>query len=227
MPIAAYKDLCIDASDAERLRTFYAAALRLEVTHGERGGTWLAGPTPQHTVWINQVPEAKSVKNRVHVDVHCASVAELEELGARVLVPSSESQRWTVMADPEGQEFDAFVRAEPPDYRLYEIAVDCADPVRVGEWWGGVFGVPVGYADDRSWCWLENLPGVPFSAFSFAPVPEPKSAKNRLHWDVTVDALEPLVDAGATVLRPQDDEISWTVLGDVEGNEFCAFLPTR
>jgi hypothetical protein len=61
---------------------------------------------------------------------------------------------------------------------------------------GEVFGVAVGYADDRSWCWLENLPDVPFSAFSFAPVPEPKSAKNRVHWDVTVDALEPLIAAG-------------------------------
>ena len=132
MPIAAYKDLCIDASDAERLQAFYAAALRLEVTHGQGGATWLAGPTPPHTVWINEVPEAKSVKNRVHLDVHCASVAELAELGARVLVPSSEAQRWTVMADPEGQEFCAFVRENPPDYRLYEIAVDCADPLRVG-----------------------------------------------------------------------------------------------
>jgi hypothetical protein len=224
MPIAAYKDLCIDASDTGQLQAFYAAALRLDVTHGQGGATWLAGPTPQHTVWINGVPEPKSVKNRVHVDVHCASVAELEELGARVLVPSSPTQHWTVMADPEGQEFCAFVRESPPHYRLYEVAVDCTDPIRVGEWWGEVFGVEVGYADDRSWCWLENLPGVPFDAFTFAPVPEPKLAKNRVHWDVTVDALEPLLAAGATVLRAQDDEIGWTVLSDVEGNEFCAFL---
>jgi hypothetical protein len=226
MPIAAYKDLCIDASDAGRLQTFYAAALRLDATQGEGGGTWLAGPTPQHTVWINEVPEPKSVKNRVHIDVHCVSVAELEELGARVLVPSSQTQRWTVMADPEGQEFCAFVREGTPDYRLYEVAVDCADPIRVGEWWGEVFGVPVGYADDQSWCWLENLPGVPFSAFSFAPVPESKLAKNRVHWDVSVDTLEPLLAVGATVLRAQDDEIGWTVMADVEGNEFCAFLGT-
>jgi Glyoxalase-like domain len=226
MPIAAYKDLCIDASDAGRLQTFYAAALRLDATQGEGGGTWLAGPTPQHTVWINEVPEPKSVKNRVHIDVHCVSVAELEELGARVLVPSSQTQRWTVMADPEGQEFCAFVRESPPDYRLYEVAVDCADPIRVGEWWGEVFGVPVDYADDQSWCWLENLPGVPFSAFSFAPVPESKLAKNRVHWDVSVDTLEPLLAVGATVLRAQDDEIGWTVMADVEGNEFCAFLGT-
>jgi hypothetical protein len=224
MPIAAYKDLCIDASDAGRLQAFYAAPLRLDVRRGDGGETWLAGPTPQHAVWINDVPEPKSVKNRVHVDVHCASVPELEDLGAQVLVPSSQAQRWTVMADPEGQEFCASVRESPPDYRLYEIVVDCADPTRVGEWWGEVFGVAVGYADDRSWCWLENLPGVPFEGFAFNAVPEPKSGKNRAHWDVTVDGLDPLIAAGATVLRAQDDEIAWTVMGDVEANEFCAFL---
>jgi Glyoxalase-like domain len=38
-----------------------------------------------------------------------------------------------------------------------------------------------------------------------------------------VPAVAPLVDAGATVLREPDDEISWYVLGDPEGNEFCAF----
>ncbi len=55
-------------------------------------------------------------------------------------------------------------------------------------------------------------------------VPEPKTVKNRIHWDVTVAAVDDLVKAGATVLRPQDDEIRWTVLADPEGNEFCAFV---
>jgi hypothetical protein len=34
-----------------------------------------------------------------------------------------------------------------------------------------------------------------------------------------------LVAAGATVLRRPDDDISWTVLADPQGNEFCAFTP--
>jgi predicted enzyme related to lactoylglutathione lyase len=58
----------------------------------------------------------------------------------------------------------------------------------------------------------------------FLPVPEPKTVKNRIHWDVLVDDLAALVSAGATILRPADDEIRWTVLADPEGNEFCAFL---
>ena len=47
--------------------------------------------------------------------------------------------------------------------------------------------------------------------------------KNRIHWDVTAESVRPLLDAGATVLRAPDDEITWHVLADPEGNEFCCF----
>jgi hypothetical protein len=56
----------------------------------------------------------------------------------------------------------------------------------------------------------------------FAQVPEPKTVKNRIHWDVfgVADALLPL---GAKLLRRRDQEIQWDVLADPEGNEFCVF----
>jgi hypothetical protein len=54
-------------------------------------------------------------------------------------------------------------------------------------------------------------------------VPEPKTAKKRIHWDVTVPEVLPLVEAGALVLRGPDEDIDWHVLADPEGNEFCAF----
>ena len=59
----------------------------------------------------------------------------------------------------------------------------------------------------------------------FNPVPEPKTAKNRVHWDVKMlDAdVELLQERGAILLRPKDDEIDWWVMADPEGNEFCAF----
>ena len=46
---------------------------------------------------------------------------------------------------------------------------------------------------------------------------EPKSAKNRIHWDVTASDVLPLVEAGSTVLREPDQEIDWHVLADPEG----------
>jgi hypothetical protein len=56
------------------------------------------------------------------------------------------------------------------------------------------------------------------------PVPEPKTAKNRLHIDVFGN-LDELLALGATLLRKRDDEIEWDVLADPEGNEFCVFAP--
>jgi Glyoxalase-like domain len=73
------------------------------------------------------------------------------------------------------------------------------------------------------WFALAGIPGMPARSMDFVPVPEPKTAKNRVHWDVTVPAVAPLVEAGAVVLREPDGDIGWHVLADPEGNEFCAF----
>lgn len=224
MAIATYQALCIDASDAAREAAFYAAALGLELQPHDDGPARLSGPSPAHTVWINEVPEPKAAKNRLHLDVQCASVPELEALGATVLTPANEHQHWTVMADPEGQEFCAFVRTEVPGYRLYELGLDCADHVATSQWWAAVLGVEA-HADESGFSYIEPMPAAPFSAISFSPVPEPKTVKNRVHLDVDVASIESLVMAGARVLRPQDDEIRWTVMADIDGNEFCAFVP--
>jgi len=48
--------------------------------------------------------------------------------------------------------------------------------------------------------------------------------KNRIHWDVTVPGVAPLVEAGATVLREPGGDVGWYVLVDPEENEFCAFI---
>ena len=55
-------------------------------------------------------------------------------------------------------------------------------------------------------------------------VPEPKTAKARLHIDV-YGSPDELITLGATVVRARDDEIEWDVLADPEGNEFCVFEP--
>jgi hypothetical protein len=69
-------------------------------------------------VWFNRVLEAKVIKNRVHLDVSLESLAAVDALvglGATVLRRPGEGGpddggdvRWSVMADPEGNEFRAF-----------------------------------------------------------------------------------------------------------------------
>ena len=128
-----------------------------------------------------------------------------------------------VLADPEGGELCVFVREQVPDYRLFEVVVDSVDPVPIARWWADAFGARL-VEDERGFAWIEDIPGAPFGSMDFIPVPEPKTVKNRIHWDVSAAAVQPLLDAGATLQRARDDEISWHVLTDPEGNEFCVFL---
>ena len=92
------------------------------------------------------------------------------------------------------------------------LVVDSADPQALARWWAEVYGVSV-TADDGSFI-LDGVPGMPILAMDFDPVPEPKAVKNRIHWDVTVHAVAPLVEIGATVLREPGGDIGWHVLAD-------------
>ncbi|MET1005406.1 MAG: VOC family protein [Propionibacteriaceae bacterium] len=216
-----FKDLCIDTTNPKTAAEFWSQALGLTAT--PRGDLYvLTDEVEEHTLWVNPVPEQKSVKNRVHLDVHVASLEEIEDLGAELV---ADDEPWTVMADPEGAEFCAFVRPPEklPDYRLYELVVDCQDPEKLATWWATQFGIEA-QPDPESFSWfLEGAPGMPWEMV-FNAVPEPKTAKNRVHWDVLGDSAA-LVAAGATLVRARDEEIGWNVLADPEGNEFCVFAP--
>lgn len=215
----SFKDLCIDATDPEVLARFWAAALGLRAE--STGGDFrLVGEVPEHTLWVNKVPEPRSVKQRVHIDVHVAAVSDLIKLGAIIV---DEAQPWTVLADPEGGELCAFVRDPDalPDYRIYEVVVDAADPVTIASWWADRYNADVCHDQDRGFSWIDEVSGMPWPMV-FQSVPEPKTVKNRIHWDVWGETATFLA-AGATLLRSHDDEIGWDVLADPEGNEFCVF----
>lgn len=222
MALATFKDFCIDATDAAASGRFWAEVLGLGFHPRDNGNARLTGPTPFHTVWINQVPEPKTVKNRIHLDVHGTSIAAVEALGATVI--DADTFRWKVLADPDGGEFCLFIRDEPPAYRLYEICVDCADHAATSAWWHQVLGGNR-TLDERGFSYLEEIPDAPFDALTFLPVPEPKRAKNRVHLDLVADGIDELLGAGATLLRAHDGDIGWDVLADPEGNEFCVFAP--
>lgn len=202
---------------------FWADALGLEAQPLDSGAYILVDEVAEHTVWLNPVPEPRTVKQRVHLDVLVAEVAEPTRRGAQ---ERDEQPRWTVLGDPEGGELCAFVR--PPDqlgtFRLLEIVVDAADPAGIASWWGDRLGAAPQPSDDETFWWLEKgTSGLP-ADWVFQRVPEPKTVKNRIHWDVLGDASG-LVAAGASRLRSRGDGVDWDVLADPEGNEFCVFAP--
>lgn len=232
MAIARWKDLCIDATDAHRTARFWGTLLGFEVDLHDGGDAALRGPTPESTIWVNAVPEPRSVKQRVHLDVEMASVDPILVLGATMELPAAEPGfRWSLLRDPEGGELCVFERdpfpADPPA-RLHEIVIDTASEASStaqARWWAEVLGGRVGSADE-GYAWVEDIPGAPFDGFAFVPVPEPKTVKNRIHWDVTSDDLDGLLARGATVLAEPTHATRWHVLADTEANEFCVFPTT-
>ena len=103
------KAVSFDAADALALATFWAAVFGSDVDEDSsadkafvEAAGW-GGPN----IWFTRVPEAKAAKNRMHFDLRAPGavadeVVRLEELGATVL---ELHQHYTVMQDPEGNEF--------------------------------------------------------------------------------------------------------------------------
>ena len=220
MPLVTYQALCIDASDVSAVKDFWASTLGYEIVELDDGDAHLLGSEPGEEVWINAVPEPRTVKQRVHLDVRAESLEPYS--GFEQLTKTGEFA-WTTFADPEGGEFCVFTYDEPPAKKFKSTVIDSADHVAISDWWAGVIGGDVSHDDGYSP--LENIPGLPTEGFDFVPVPEPKTIKNRIHWDVTLlpgATVDDLVAAGATILTPAGER-SWTVMADPEGNEFCAF----
>ena len=221
-------ELCMDTvEDGPRLGEFWAAVIGGELRNSpdDPAGDVVVPGLEGGGISMCPVPEAKTVKHRLHLDVYTTAIADLEALGATVLIPAEESGLgWTVMQDPEGGEFCAFLR-EPdrlPAYKLHGVGIDCADPERMARWWGERFGVEVVRPEEGEDSWtLEGVTNDPVLTLDFAPVPEPKTVKNRVHWDVYGDPAE-LLEVGATHLW---DQPRWTTMADPEGNEFCVFPP--
>jgi hypothetical protein len=110
--LARLQAVCLDAGDVPLVAEFWATVLGHEVRlHGEGHAELSGGDGPG--IWVNPVPEPKTVKDRVHLDVtlHGPDPSPLVALGAEVLREPDGEDSWWVMADPEGHEFCAF----PPE----------------------------------------------------------------------------------------------------------------
>lgn len=221
MPLVTFKNLCIDAADVLAVTGFWSAALHLDGEIADDGSAVLRGARPAQTVWVNPVPEPKTVKDRVHLDLVAASLDPFEHL-TRVEIDEDDVP-WTTFLDPEGNEFCVFVERGRAAW-LKDVVVDSADHAAIAAWWADVWGGTL--ADGDGYTYLDDVPGAPVESFDFVPVPEPKTTKNRIHWDVTLapDAtVDQLVARGAVLLAPPTDSERWTVMADPEGNEFCVF----
>jgi hypothetical protein len=103
-----------------------------------------------------------------------------------------------------------------------QVVVDARDPAALGRWWATALGWEVVAEDEFEIRPApDRLPGL-----LFVPVGEDKSGKNRLHLDFRPEdqasEVERLLSLGATRADVgQDGSVTWVVLADPEGNEFC------
>jgi Glyoxalase-like domain len=117
-----FTELAIDCADPGGLARFWCSVLDYEVQDEEDGvvaigsamvpeGKNRPGPVPP-VLTFARVPEGKTVKNRVHIDVNPADreqdeeIARLVALGATVVSDNRPEFGWVTLADPEGNEFD-------------------------------------------------------------------------------------------------------------------------
>jgi predicted enzyme related to lactoylglutathione lyase len=108
--------------------------------------------------------------------------------------------------------------------RWYSVVVDATDPQRLARWWGEVLDYHLEYDQPDEAVLKAHGHGHP--DLTFVRVPDAKQVKNRLHIDLNPDdrdaEVERLVNMGARhVDVGQGDDVTWVVLADPEGNEFC------
>jgi predicted enzyme related to lactoylglutathione lyase len=237
--------MVIDAADPSALASFWAAALAWEVTADEPGeavvepaGFSYPSPDALPLVFV-AVQEPKTGKNRVHLDLSTASqqhqAAEVERMLGLGATPADIGQGdvpFDVLADPEGNEFcvldprEGYMDAKP----IAAVVLDCARPDALAQFWADATGWDVhkSLADFASL----RAPGGTGPFLELLRTPDTKTVKNRLHVDVA-----PLADgdaqaeagrlekAGAVRLDIGQGNVSWVVLADPEGNEFCVLSP--
>jgi len=237
--------LVLDTADPQRVARFWAAALGWEVAYEDDdvANVWPSGyqyPDPVALpLVILRVPEPKTVKNRVHLDLasesaehQAAQLARLRDLGARPADIGQGDVPWVVLADPEGNEF--CVLDPRPAYRdtgpVAAVVADCADPPSLAGFWELAAGFArTGSAD--GWEQLRSPDGVgPY--LELLRVPDAKTVKNRMHLDVAPHQGEDLAadlmrlqQAGAVPIHIGQGDVSWTVLADPQGGEFCLLTP--
>jgi glyoxalase superfamily protein len=106
--VSRFSELIIDCHDTRRVADFWCAVLGYSITDMDgdvieiasekpTAEALLAGPIPTPIVFVT-VPESKTIKNRLHIDVNPIDSSQEDEV-ERLDVS------WVVMADPEGNEF--------------------------------------------------------------------------------------------------------------------------
>ena len=181
--------LLVDSVEPLAVQRFWAAAL------GEPAQRALLSFRPQG--------RAKTVKNRVHLDVYVRAIEPLLDLGARVLAEYRPER--VTLADLEGNEFCAFLDpalGDGPPARAFAVCTDSDRPEELAAWWAAQVGADVRNGPDGTPRWLYGSAGWEGLIWKFVRVDDERVVPNRWQWTVRTDP-------GALV-DPQGNDFSVT-----------------
>ena len=118
--------------------------------------------------------------------------------------------------------------------RIQCLTIDCADPQKLSAFWSAALGLP-SFPLDGGDVWIGPGEGhpedgiLPDLLFQKVPDHEEKLGKNRLHLDLRPDDQDAevarLEALGARRADIGQGDVSWIVMTDPEGNEFCVLAP--
>jgi len=236
----------IDAADPRALGHWWRDALGWEVMYQAPDEVVVVPPNALEVADIPglvfvEVNDPKRGKNRVHLDLAAQSPEDQAVIVARLLaagathadVGQGDDVPWVVLADPEGNEF--CVLDARPRYRgssaLAAIVLDTQDPEALAPFWMAATGRIVGDEDDEYLSLRHpdgHLPDLELSRTD-----DDHTVKNRVHLDVAPwadgdldEEVDRLLALGATRADVgQGDDVTWVVLADPGGNEFCVLRP--
>jgi predicted enzyme related to lactoylglutathione lyase len=232
--------LSFDAHDPDRLAQFWAGLLGW-TQRAEADGLMVLLPSDDTGFQLDFAPsqEQKTGPNQMHFDLTStsledqqATVAKALGLGGRHIdVGQLPEEGHVVLADPEGNEFCVI---EPGNKFLADTgfigALASDGSQEVGYFWSKALDWPLVWDQDQETA-IQSPHGGPKITWGGPPV-APKHGKNRLHFDIAPPAgtdqqaeVERLVSLGATRIDIGQGDVSWVVMADPDGNEFCVLSP--
>jgi len=229
--------LCLDANDPRGLPRFWAGVLGRETA--DDGLSLLPSEDTGFRIEFQPTREQKAGPNRMHLHLTSSSlddqqstVARSLELGGRPLdIGQDPDDAHVVLADPEGNEFCVI---EPGNSFLADCGflaeVACDGSQEVGYFWSEALGWPLVWDQDQETA-IQSPRGGTKIAWGGPPV-APKTGKNRLHFDLAPPVggdqqaeVDRLVSLGARRVDIGQGSVSWVVMADPDGNEFCVLTP--
>ena len=122
--------------------------------------------------------------------------------------------------------------------RIQCLTIDCADPQALAPFWRDALNWVITFEDENEVV-VEppvNDGSIPYPDLLFIRVPDAKLSKNRLHLDLRPDnqmaevaRLEALGATRADIGQADSESVTWVVMQDPAGNEFCVLraLPAQ